>query len=454
MRWLGDRAGFALVALALLLGVGVAWVAAERTAPSSTPASEAAVASAPQNTEQIDLSPAARADGRLGFRAQCQGCHTQGRQFFNPPTRTLVTQMATRVRQGAGEMPAFSTEQLSDETLEHILAYISTPAQPEPKPAPAPRVRGVNFQILDASGQPGEPAVVHFRIQDDAGVSIAPSEMNNLALTVAGPTTDYQWVLHEDSRRAQALADGSASYTFQEPLPADATGSAGVGLEGYLDSPNPAGGQPVREFGHNAVSFLALTDSAPVPRQMMVSIDQCNVCHGALATHGGVRNDTLLCVMCHNVANSDVDKRTAVGGPMPPQSILFRNFIHRIHTGEDLTNPFTVYGGSPTNPQPIDLTTVDPFPKDRANCLLCHQPGTYVITPAVAALSPMHVVVDGQVVRDTPPITAACTGCHDTAQAMAHAASQTTNGVESCILCHGEGRPYSVTSVHRIAQAP
>ncbi|HEY3116166.1 MAG TPA: hypothetical protein VGK54_05440, partial [Chloroflexota bacterium] len=89
------------------------------------------------------------------------------------------------------------------------------------------------------------------------------------------------------------------------------------------------------------------------------------------------------------------------------------------------------------------------------NCTVCHLPGTFVITDALARSSPMTASVNGQVVRQVPPITSACTGCHDSDRTMAHAQSQTgLQGVETCAVCHGQGRPYSVTSMHRIVSTP
>src|SRR5207247_1296376 len=175
---------------------------------------------------------------------------------------------------------------------------------------------------------------------------------------------------------------------------------------------------PLQEVGVNAVSYVAVTDPAPVLPRMIVSTANCNQCHGMLALHGGTRNNTEMCVICHMASHTDVDKRLAAGASMPPESVTFRNFIHRIHTGEDLTHPFIVYGGAPANPQPVDLGAVHPFPKDRANCLNCHLPGTYVITDSLARSSPMTASVNGPVVRDVPPIPPACTRSPDRKRAQ------------------------------------
>ena len=197
-------------------------------------------------------------------------------------------------------------------------------------------MRGVNFEVQEASGAPGESPSVRVSIRDDAGTVIAPGEMAALNLTGGGPTVDYSWARREDARRAQQLPDGSARYTFTGRLPLDAQGTFAVATEGYLEFPPAAGGQPVRDTGFNVVSYFAVTDPVPVAPRKIVSIQSCNACHGTLATHGGTRRNTEFCVMCHNVTQTDEDKRTTVGGPMPPEPVLFRNLIHRIHTGEDL----------------------------------------------------------------------------------------------------------------------
>jgi mono/diheme cytochrome c family protein len=447
-----DYQGILLVTLALLLGGGVAAVAYQRDA-AGPPAAEVARGPAAVPTDApAPLTLGDRAAGRLTFRATCQECHVQGRQSLPPAARERVALVQARVREGVGQMPAFPPSRLSDADLRDLLAYLATPAEPEPPPPSEPHGRGVQFEVLEATGQPGQPPVVRFRIRDDAGAAIAPGEMAALALTVAGPTVDYQWARREDARRAESLPDGSARYAFTQLLPADAHGTFAVATEGaLLNPPASEGARPIRDVGYNVVSYFAVTDPAPVLPRTVVRTETCNVCHGTLATHGGTRRNTEFCVMCHNSAQTDAEKRATAGGPMPPESVLFRNFIHRIHTGEDLDHqPFIVYGGAPDNPQPVELSAVHPFPKDRANCTTCHEPETFAISRALEQKSPMTVAVGDQVIRQVPPITAACTGCHDAPRTLAHAATQTAaNGDEACATCHGPGQPYSVSTAHR-----
>lgn len=446
-----DYFGIVLVGCALVVGVAIAYLAYQQspTESAATPVPRgAAPAAAP-----VELALGDRTQGRATFRVACQECHGQGRQSFRPATRDRLPLVQTRVREGSGEMPAFPLTRLSDADLRDLLAYIATPEHAEPPPPAEPRGRGVQFEILEATGRPGEPPVVRFWIRDDSGASIAPGEMAALNLTAAGPTIDYQWARREDARRAESLSDGSARYVFSGRLPSDAQGTFAVATEGaFLNPAPPDGGQPIRDVGYNTVAYFPVTDPSPVLPRAVVRTESCNACHGTLALHGGTRRNTEFCVMCHNVSQTDAEKRATAGGPLPPEPVLFRNLIHRIHTGEDLVHqPFIVYGGAPDNPQPVDLGAVHPFPKDRADCTTCHDPGTYTISSALGRASPMTVATDGQVFQQTPAITATCTGCHDDPRTRAHAASQTSpQGVETCATCHGEGRPYSVSSVHRV----
>lgn len=49
----------------------------------------------------------------------------------------------------------------------------------------------------------------------------------------------------------------------------------------------------------------------------------------------------------------------------------------------------------------------------------------------------------------TLPIRATCTGCHDSAAAAGHIELQTApGGLETCDVCHGAGRDFSVAGSH------
>lgn len=329
-------------------------------------------------------------------------------------------------------------------------------------PEKSAQLRGVNFEIVSLTNtKPGQSPTVVFNVKDKAGQAIAPSEMARLAFTLAGPTSEYSSVLQETAEKASTpTGDGNFRYTFTAKIPNDATGTFAVGVEGYLQtglkdpSGNPAknsAGQvlSVRDVGFNKVAYGAVTDSKPLPRKQVVDINNCNQCHETLALHGGGRRNTEYCILCHNPLNNDTAKRTTANGPQPPESIHFKTLIHKIHTGEELSQkPFIIYGGSPASPGPIDLSEIV-FPGDRRNCEKCHVPGSQLLAFARAGALPTTVKVGDRVISSIPPITAACTSCHDSEAAKVHAQAQANSaGAESCVVCHNEGREFSVSKSH------
>jgi OmcA/MtrC family decaheme c-type cytochrome len=188
-----------------------------------------------------------------------------------------------------------------------------------------------------------------------------------------------------------------------------------------------------------------VTDDEAVPRRMVVKTENCNACHKELALHGGIRRNTEYCVMCHNALHTDEEMRPAE--EMPPQTVHFKVMVHRIHTGEELvdTKPHIIYGfGGSIH----DFSEVR-FPGDRRNCEKCHEPGSNLL-PLPSGVLPTTITQEGEPVATTLPIVAACTACHDTAEAKAHAALQTTaDGEETCAVCHGQGKDFDVATVHR-----
>ena len=90
----------------------------------------------------------------------------------------------------------------------------------------------------------------------------------------------------------------------------------------------------------------------------------------------------------------------------------------------------------------------------------CHVDGSQLIPPfpstARGTLQTHLNPADGSTVVDgvIPPMSSACTSCHDSDEAWAHVEAQTTSaGRESCEVCHAEGRPYAVSVVHATSNA-
>ncbi|MDO8577687.1 MAG: hypothetical protein Q7R50_00705, partial [Dehalococcoidales bacterium] len=195
----------------------------------------------------------------------------------------------------------------------------------------------------------------------------------------------------------------------------------------------------------NPVAYFPITDTVAVVRRQVVATEKCNVCHKKMAFHGGGRlNTTAYCELCHNPANVDVPDQVPArfGGPfnVPPESINFKLLIHRIHTGEDLQNDFTIYRTRGV----FNFNEVR-FPGDTRNCAKCHVNNSNLLPlPATNA----NTVAPRELYSPLGPAAAACLGCHDSKPAAAHAALMTDTLGESCAVCHGQGKEFAVEKVH------
>ena len=195
----------------------------------------------------------------------------------------------------------------------------------------------------------------------------------------------------------------------------------------------------MRDAGFNQVVAFAVTDTAPVARRRVVSQENCNSCHAALSLHGGSRQNVQFCVMCHN-ANGD-DKARRPNEKLPVESIHLKTMVHKIHTGEELENDFTIYGFGNT---PISFNEVT-FPGDRRNCEKCHLPGTQQL-PLPKGVLP--TVAPRDYINPMQPAAAACLSCHTSQEAASHALLNTSTLGESCRVCHGTTSEFSVDKVH------
>jgi OmcA/MtrC family decaheme c-type cytochrome len=310
-------------------------------------------------------------------------------------------------------------------------------------PTESASLPGTKFELLRVDdGTAGKRPTVVFSVKDKAGKPIPPAQMTRLALVLAGPTRDYQTVVSEDARQAQTGSDGNSAWTFQQPIPAGTRGSFSIGIEGYRNVtllPDTAKATVVRDAGLNRVINFSVDGSPLEARRTVVSIAKCNTCHGSLTLHGGNRNQIEQCVLCHNPAATDAAQRPASAGPA--QGIDLALMIHRIHTGEELTREFTIFGfGGSRNPFNEVL-----FPGDRRNCSTCHVNGSENL-PLKETLS--NVTDPRGFVNPMGPTMAACTGCHDGRPAAAHAVANTNAVGESCSVCHGPNADFAVSRAH------
>jgi OmcA/MtrC family decaheme c-type cytochrome len=313
-------------------------------------------------------------------------------------------------------------------------------------PYESTQLKGLNAEIVSVTNTaPGEHPVVKFKLTETDGTVLPPTPFAaNLNVLMGGPTTDYAINPYRERADGAAFDGTTATYTMTNAIPADATGTWAFSIEARrtvnLD-PHPNDQTTFTEGAMNPVFYSAVDGGVPEPRRTVVDLANCNTCHGKLALHGGQRLNTEECVICHNPNASDVARRPADAAP--PEAIDFKRMIHRIHTGEELTQIYTIYGfgGSVNNFNHVL------FPGDRRDCVKCHVEGTQQVSE-----NPPPGLLATQTLRDwyTPMQhnAAACLGCHDTQAAAAHAFVNTAPFGEACAACHGDGALFAVDKVH------
>ena len=198
-----------------------------------------------------------------------------------------------------------------------------------------------------ANGTAGSLPVVSFNVQDGAGKPAPLSALGALSFTMAGPTSDYGYTnfgvttpgyVTESALKAPCDANSNCTYTFTHPVPANSTGTYAIGVEARRTDVVLAGTttqQSIQYGAKNQVVYFSVDGSPVAPRRGVVALGNCNSCHVSLSLHGGLRNNTEYCVMCHNPSNTDAARRTsAADKAVPAQGINFNLLVHRIHFGD------------------------------------------------------------------------------------------------------------------------
>jgi OmcA/MtrC family decaheme c-type cytochrome len=321
------------------------------------------------------------------------------------------------------------------------------------------QLKGLTFSVVSATNvAPGKKPTAVFSIRNGDGTPVDGTKLTTFAPILAGATTSYSTFWRESGLAVATNTNpgtfdattGTTTYTFTHALPADASGTWSISADVYrnatLKHANGAADTTVREAAFNDVKYFAVTDKTPVARRSSVLLSGCNSCHDRLALHGGQRQNTQECVICHNPTNSDTAQRPASAGA--PESISLQRLIHRIHTGEELTQDFTIYGfgGSKNNFNEVR------FPGNRMDCAKCHVANAYTL-PLKTGIASVTTLRDYYTPQG--PATAACLGCHDNKDAAAHAYLNTTTfgnsantPAEACATCHGTGKDFAVDKVH------
>jgi OmcA/MtrC family decaheme c-type cytochrome len=424
--------------------------------------------------------------------ARCSACHAgaQGDRWQTAPTTTTCTSChdntvfalpvpAGKVLHSGGAQPDNAacavchpaSGGLAGIADKHLTGLI------------APNATTVAFTIQSMTNTaPGQTPTLTFQaLVNNAPRDLIAQPLTSVRATIAGPTTDYasEWqVTIQGSGATGTLAvvdatQGIYSYTFPASgaIPPAATGSYSVAMEAYIQ---PTSADP-RYATVNPVQTFAVTDATPQPRRSVVALANCNTCHYSLAAHGGARTNPNYCVFCHNPATADTAGAPRFQGSsnVLAESIDFRRFIHKIHAGDQLSQPFVV-GGFPlptvANPAGTQNNFADTrYPAPLTSCGACHTSKNWTL-PMIAspAYAPSTVSLMGcseSVVStanycDNPfwtvtstqqlqPQTSVCTSCHDAPFTLAHAQLNTTPaGVEACATCHGAGTAFDVSLFH------
>ncbi|MBI2486045.1 MAG: OmcA/MtrC family decaheme c-type cytochrome [Deltaproteobacteria bacterium] len=383
--------------------------------------------------------------------------------------------------------------------------------------------------------KPGEHPKVTVNITTDLGETIPPTDMNFLRLTLSVTTKEYSgqdyngdgiivsgdptspWTPGGENFIQETVnvpgategpdASGNFTYTFKAMIPNNVGSSGAVGIEGYKcatvqgvnqrkggiactpppNSPDLNGNgiedvgevfNEVRFAGHNVVSYFPITDAEAIPRRMVVDTStRCINCHGVFSrdfsVHGGIRNDSVYCALCHNPSHDTLSRQLPpIGEDSLTNSLNFRVFIHKIHRSEDLTKkPYLLFappGGTFPNQfeRATDFSEVR-FPGNVGDCEACHLSGTNILNPGTGVLgddvlpSTTHEFVRGfntKTIKETfftTPVISVCTSCHDNLGVNEDGDELTGENhlggpqkESACIDCHIAGEPLGVEEVH------
>jgi OmcA/MtrC family decaheme c-type cytochrome len=337
-------------------------------------------------------------------------------------------------------------------------------------------VPGMIFGDLQVqNGAAGQTPSITFTLKDKSGAAISLAELSKapgrIAAILAGPTSDYGYtvfgagqttggyVSEDVTKGGSCDGNGNCTYTFQHAIPANATGTYSIGLEGrraLVILPGTVTQQSTEYGAHNLVANFSVDGSPVTPRRQVVSLDKCNACHTDLSLHGANRDRIEQCVMCHNPSETDASMRAsavnATDKATPAQSVDFGFMIHHIHGGADIkayTGASYIvvgYGGSHNDFSDVRYPVMNSSggTGNIGYCEMCHVNNSEQNLP----VGLNAVKMPQSTINPMPRTTADCTACHATATALSHAVGNTSTLGESCRVCHGPTADYAVSKMH------
>ena len=283
------------------------------------------------------------------------------------------------------------------------------------KPAGRPYARGMTAGVTQ------EPFVVPARASTPANDLRSlpdPLDYTDPAVTRSVESVTYQLY---DVRGLQAGT--YSAYVYLLPVAGRGTGIARV-----------------------AVGFMNFQVGTAVDEKKVAT--NCTECHGDTIWHldeGPIHPapfNTDYCGSCHDYSRYQTgDGFPNLGGTSQNGwsgfgAVPIVRRVHGVHSGRYLEHPEEIYQGNP------DAFNEVIFPQDRRNCEKCHDART----------------TNGG--WKTQPSRLACMACHDSDAANGHAQAMTlyvdpsdpwsNSRTETCAICHGEGRDFSVEKVHNI----
>ncbi len=376
----------------------------------------------------------------------CTSCHSskpkQGNNYLTNPSRAACGSCHDDVNFATGDKHV-NLPQVTDNQCKNCHSDTATADFDASIPgAHVVANRSTNMPGIVATIQkidnatPGSAPVVTFKVVDKAGNPVDITKLTTFRVVIAGPNTDYQTGpggvrVSETPPATIQGANGVYTYTMTTKIPAAATGSYTISLEGRNNYTLAAGTTKQTATSDNMKpvrTYFSVDGSKVVARRQVVASEKCMACHVDMTfVHGGTRGDTQECVMCHNPTLADGTSKVSVN---------FAALVHNIHRGENLEFPYVI---GTTNYQEVR------FPGDLRDCNQCHVNNSYQIENVGAKAL---VATPGRFTPTTPPISAACQGCHDGQAAASHMLANTTAIGEDCQSCHGASSEFAVDKVH------